>query len=456
MTSRARGSASFSALERNLLLGSVVLITLFAFESLATVTVIPTVLSDLGGADWLPLASGAALATQVVTSAAAGPLVNWRGPRPILITGVTLFALGLLVAGFAPHILVFVGGRALQGLGGGLAIVPLYVLVGSVAKPANRAKFFAAFSMAWVLPSLVGPPIAGYVVEWVGWRPIFWAVPVLVAAASFSLIPLLTGLENKPGYVDARLARQSLVAMLVGAALLGAQFSSSVHGWKALALLAVTLTVALVGLAKLLPRGTFRLQVGIPSLVAARGLTIAAQVSASSLIPMVLQALHGFSPGQAALVVGAGSVSWSVGSAVQARVVRGRERLVQAGSALLAIGIGSLVVLPSPGAWWPVGIVGVLLAGLGIGLVNATISDLTLGRLPQRDHAEASAALQVADTAGPALALALVSVAFVVTELMGTAPWVAAFAVSFSVALLSVLAAFRIGSSENPDLPVEG
>ena len=440
-----KGTQRFTPVERTLLIGSVVLITLFAFESLATTTVMPTVLSELGGVSWLPLASGAALAMQVVSSAAAGPLTNWRGPRTVLVVGVSLFAGGLLVAAFSPSIGFFVAGRALQGLGAGAATVPLYVLVGSLVAPLNRPTFFAAFSMAWVLPSLIGPPIAGLIVQWFGWRPIFWFVPILIAGASLVLSPLLADLQVETEEVDVKLARHATLAVVVGVSLLAAQFSSSIEGIWALALLAAALSVALTGLSRLLPKGTFRFQAGIPALVATRGLTIAAHVSATSLVPMVLQDVHGWSAAAASLAVGLGSLSWAAGSILQARVHTNRVRLVETGAAAIALGLAVLIILPSDWAFWPLGILGAVIAGLGIGLAHATLSDLALARLPQSEHATISAALQIADTAGPALALALISVALIVTGIAGMAPWSAAFAVSLLVALLAVFSARRIG-----------
>ena len=100
----------------------------------------------------------------------AGALADWKGPRVVLLAGLVLFAVGLLVCAAGSNVIVFVVGRALQGVGGGLLIVPLYVLVGSVASPRHRPSFFASFSLAWVLPSLVGPAIAGHVTQEWGWR----------------------------------------------------------------------------------------------------------------------------------------------------------------------------------------------------------------------------------------------------------------------------------------------
>ena len=58
---------------------------------------------------------------------------------------------------------VFVGARALQGVGGGIISVSLYVVAGRAYEAALRPRLFAAFSAAWVLPALIGPLLAGLV-----------------------------------------------------------------------------------------------------------------------------------------------------------------------------------------------------------------------------------------------------------------------------------------------------
>ena len=176
--------ASWTPSEIGLAIGSVLLITLVAFQELAATTIMPVVVESFDAAAWYPIASGAALATQLSATVVAGALADWKGPRVVLLAGLVLFAVGLLVCAAGSNVIVFVVGRALQGVGGGLLIVPLYVLVGSVASPRHRPSFFASFSLAWVLPSLVGPAIAGHVTQEWGWRYVFGVVPLLVLVAA--------------------------------------------------------------------------------------------------------------------------------------------------------------------------------------------------------------------------------------------------------------------------------
>lgn len=434
----------YTPAERTLMVGSVAMITMFAFESLATTTVMPSVVDDIGSALWIPIASGAPLAAQVLTCVIAGPLVDARGARRFLTLGVSAFAVGLLLCAFAPSMLVFVAGRTIQGLGAGFSVVPLYVLVGAIASDEHRRAFFAAFSMAWVLPSLVGAPIAGFTTQAFGWRPVFWSVAVLIVICFLVMLPLLRLSPEPQGELSTKFRPLLVRALAVGLGLLLAQGASTLPDKWSLLAIGVGIAITLGFLPALLPKGTFSARPPLGSLIATRGLTIAANVGASSLIPMVVETVRGWDPAQASLVVAAGSISWACGSMFQARVDKNRQRLPRVGAIFLCLGL--IPVLSFPLAGWPVwiGISGWVLAGLGIGLTHATISDLALASSPSSEHGKVSASLQVADNAGPALSLALVSVVMTVAGIANVSPWLPALMVGLAASVLGVAASRRI------------
>ncbi len=159
------------------------LISLIAFEALAVATAMPTVVKALEGENLYALALGVVMATQLMTTALAGPWSDHRSPTSCLFTGLVGFVLGLALCTFAPNMYVFVLGRAIQGLGGGLCVVPLYTLIGNNVHPLRQPSFFAAFAAAWVLPALIGPAIAGFIVQHFSWRIVFGVVPVILLAA---------------------------------------------------------------------------------------------------------------------------------------------------------------------------------------------------------------------------------------------------------------------------------
>jgi MFS family permease len=191
---------------RALTIGMVALITLVAFESLAVTTAMPTVAQALDGLSWYALAFGGPLASGVVAMVVSGSWCDSRGPARPLWHGTAWFLSGLVVAGLAPTMGVLVAGRVIQGFGAGLLTVALYVVVGQLYPARLRPRIFAAFASGWVVPSLVGPAIAGLIVQHTSWRVVFLAVPALAIPAALVMRPGLA----RVGTPDRQFEQKSL------------------------------------------------------------------------------------------------------------------------------------------------------------------------------------------------------------------------------------------------------
>ena len=443
--------ASWTPSEIGLAIGSVLLITLVAFEELAATTIMPAVVESFDAAAWYPIASGAALAAQLSATVVAGALADWKGPRFVLLVGLVHFAVGLVVCAAGTNVVIFVVGRALQGLGGGLLIVPLYVLIGSVASPRHRPSFFASFSLAWVLPSLVGPAIAGHVTQEWGWRYVFGVVPLFVGSPLRAYV--LRSVPTVQGQRSPVLAALSRDAGLVGIGVMLLQLAGALATPQAqFGVFAIGACITVWALPRLLPRGTFVSRPGMPSAILARLSAMASQVGLAVMIPLILQRVHGWSEASSAWWVTLGSITWSTGAVGQARVhdPQRRRRLPVIGGALMATGaipVGALL-LPSIPVW--VALIGWLLVGLGVGLVHAPLSVMALEVTPEAKHGRVASWLQVADSAGPALELALVSVAmsaWAATATVGGAAYAPYWVIAGVLAILTVVAVTRLRPS---------
>ncbi|MBH1594378.1 MFS transporter, partial [Stenotrophomonas maltophilia] len=187
-----------SARYRATTLGMVALVSLHAFEALAVAAAMPTVAAALDGLRLYALAFGGTLATSVIGMTLAGLWADRHGPARPLWWGLACFVLGLLLAGLATHMGILVAGRLLQGLGAGAISVSLYVMVGRTYPEPLRPKVFAAFSAGWVVPSMIGPAASGLIVQHLGWRWVFLAVPLLALPAALLLRPALSRRPPSP------------------------------------------------------------------------------------------------------------------------------------------------------------------------------------------------------------------------------------------------------------------
>lgn len=399
--------------------GILLAVTVFAFESLAVATALPSAARELDGLALFGWGFTALLLANIVGMVLGGGLSDRSGPRGPVFAGLAVFAAGLFVAGTAGSMEVLIAGRVLQGIAAGTVTTALYVLVGRCYPEAAQPRIVAAMATAWVVPSLVGPVVAGTVTENAGWRWVFLGLVPLVALGLALLVPSLRGSDLRPTGRSDALAGRMLAAVAVAAGAGVLQLAGQYRTvWSAL--LAVPgLAVLLLALRTLLPPRAFRLPAGVGTPVVLRGLLTAAFFGIESLVPLSLQDQHGLGPVLAGVPLTGAALTWTAGSWVVGRAphaLRARTRLIRAGFACLVLAGLGMAAASHPATPAAVAFVAWLFAGLGAGLGISAQSVLLLGWTTDAERGRDSAALQLTDSVGASLGIALggVLVAFAV------------------------------------------
>ncbi|MGL4255303.1 MAG: MFS transporter [Microbacterium sp.] len=433
--------------------GAVALIFLAAMQSLAVTTVMPVVSADLDGDALFAVAFAGTLATSVIGMVAVGAWCDRGGVLAPLTTSVVLFVIGLVVAGLAPSMEWLVVGRLVQGLGTGGQTVALYVVVARVYPPHLHGRVFAAFSAAWVVPSLIGPFLAGAVTEFLHWRWVFLGVAVLTVIAFAMVVLRLHGLplhtdDPATGRVAPRLA--CAVAVAVGALALSLAGELGGYAW---AVVAASVVVIAVASRPLLPRGTLRAARGLPSVVLMRGLIAGALFGAEIYVPYLLIDHYGFSPTWAGLGLTSAAIAWAAAADVQGRFGDriGNARITLIGSTLLIAATAVAGLTAMLGLHPVVLIAGWALAGAGMGLMYPRLTVLTLAYSTPQNQGFNSSALSISDSVGAATTIAGMGLVF--TALTGTdAAFPAVFAIAAGLAALALVPGLRLGHAhETPE-----
>lgn len=427
-------------------IGAVALIFLAAVQSLAVTTVMPIVSADLDGDALYAVAFAGTLATSVIGMVATGAWCDRTGPVAPLTTCVALFAVGLVVAGLAPTMEVLVAGRLVQGLGTGGQVVALYVVVARVFPPALHGRVFAAFSAAWVVPSLIGPFLAGAVTEYLHWRWVFLGVAVLTAAA-FTMVALrLRGYDlhtAHPASDPVALRLGCAVAVAIGGVALSL---SGEGGALSIVLVAASVVVILVAVRPLLPRGTLLAGRGLPSVVLMRALIAGALFGAEIYVPHLLIDGYGFSPTWAGLGLTTAAIAWATAADVSGRFGDrlGNTRITLLGVTQLFVAAAGVAVVAAWHLHPAVAIVVWAFAGAGMGLMYPRLTVLTLAYSTPQNQGFNSSALSIFDAVGSTVAIAVMGLAF--TALAGSdAAYPVVFGIAAAFALLALVPGLRLG-----------
>jgi len=445
---------------RALTIGLVMTVAFTAFEALAVATVLPVTVKDIGGLALYGWTFSGFMLANLVGIVAAGNASDVRGPAFPFTAGVTLFVVGLLVAGVAPTMPILVGGRIVQGLGaGGIAAVS-YAAIASGYPDAAKPRMLALLSSAWVVPGLLGPALAGAIADHLGWRLVFLGLaPPTVVGAILAIPPLRRLPHERAGETGNRLRLALLLAVGFACALLGLDRGVS---WTAVGALVVGLGIALPAFRRLVPEGTLRAAPGQPAALAIMGLLGFAFFGAETFVPLALTDVRGHSATVAGLPLTLGTLSWTAGAWIQAREAprRSRRSLIAFGLALIGLGVGGTagvlsdrVPLAAVTLAWGV-------AALGMGIAYSTTALAILEGAPAGREGESSAALQLTMTLGTALGTGIGGALLAALTSGGGSLHVgigAAYAASLATLLLGLAATRRLptapGSGREAERP---
>lgn len=430
---------------RWLSLGMFALIFLAAFEVLAVTTVMPLVAEDLDGENLYALAFSVPLAAGVVGMVVAGNWSDRAGPLPPLLAAGVLFVVGLVIAGLAPNMPVLVLGRLVHGIGGAAVIVPLYVIVARVYPESVRSRVFAGFAAAWVIPSIVGPAVAGFVAEQLDWRWVFLGVIALVLpAGAMMLVPLLRVLDRVQGDPTVPWSASRLAwSLLAAAAALGVSLAKELpEPWRwVVAVVAIAVTV--VAVRPLLPPGTLRAARGMPATVLMRAIVAGAFFGSEIYLPYFLIDRYEFSPSLAGAVLTGAGVSWAAASWLQGRLGDriSNTDVVRIGAVVLALSLVAVLAVAAFGLPPAVAFVAWTICGAAMGFMYPRFSVSVLEQSPQEAQGFNSAALTIGESLGAAVALAITAL---VASVVGPGAFTAEFLVTVAIALVGVMLASRV------------
>src|SRR6204780_3754545 len=154
-------------------------------------TSLPTIGRGVGDAHDLPWLITSFLIASSALTPLYGKFADIHGRRAALLIALGIYMAGSLLAASSTSMLMLIGGRIVQGCGGGGLTAISQMILGDVAAPKDRAKYYAYFSIAFTTAGGCGPTLGGWICDHLHWSLIFlWNIPLCIIAVGLVLIVL--------------------------------------------------------------------------------------------------------------------------------------------------------------------------------------------------------------------------------------------------------------------------
>ncbi|MFA5520245.1 MAG: MFS transporter [Castellaniella sp.] len=329
-------------------------IALHAVNVYIVATVLPSVVTDIGGLEYYAWNMTLFVVASIVGSTLTPRAIDSLGLRQAFLWAIAIFIMGTVLCALAANMGWMLVGRTWQGAGGGLLLGLCYAASRILFEERLWPKAMALLSSMWGVATLAGPAIGGIFAQLDAWRWAFWSVIPIAFGLGLMVLTQIAR-DATPRHAGAQKVPIVQVLIMVAAVvIISAASLSPKSSWNLAGMLAgVLLSAGIAWLdtrsaAHLLPTGAYTLGGGLGSLYACTAL-LSMSMTMEIFIPYFLQVIQGFTPLMAGYFMVLISAGWSTGSIISAaRSARTANRLMRLGPAWCTLAIiGLAVVLPA-------------------------------------------------------------------------------------------------------------
>ncbi len=352
-----------------------------ALQTLVIVIVMPTVVADIGGADYYAWPAMLFTIGAIVGAASLGPVWAAFGQRRGYAASGLLFGIATVACALAPTIGLLVVARAFQGFAGGLITGGGMALVSILFTEPQRKRVLALHQGTWMIAQLLGPVVGGAFAEIGWWRGSFWVLaPVVLAFAVLAWLKIPEGSGREAAARGLGHFPFLRLSLLTGGVFAVALAGPLFEGIMRIVMIA-TSVILVVACLRLDARSDNRLYpTGALSVFSPVGLGLwimmlagMAQTSVNIFMPLVLQVVHGVTPLFVSFIAITVSVGWTIATFVVSGYSGRREALaLKTGPILMLMGMGGIAACTQLPLLWVLTLAAFVM-GLGVGAHNVLL-----------------------------------------------------------------------------------
>lgn len=173
---------------------------------------LPAVLEEFASSEaLLQMTLSANLLGLATAGLLAGPLSESFGRRRLIFAGLLIFLLGGILCMIAPSVMILLGARLIQGLGGGVVLVVGMASIRDLYHSERLAKIMSLMGMVIALSPGIAPIIGGYIGVYLGWRSTFGLLVIcgfILLLVAIRMLPETLLIEKREHWVAKNILKQ--------------------------------------------------------------------------------------------------------------------------------------------------------------------------------------------------------------------------------------------------------
>lgn len=396
--------------------GMLLILTIAVLDQTIVSTVVPTIVSELGGASYYAWLFSVYMIAIVVATPIAGKLSDLYGRKSLLTIGVSAFLLGSGLCGAASSVEMMIVFRGIQGIGAGMIIPIIFVTITDLFPEEKRGKMNGLFGAVLGVASVFGPMAGAYFVDHWDWR---WAFYINMPIGIVAVICFVLGFQEKgvrqKGHLN--LIHALLFTLTIVTLMLGLEYWSREHSLgsfrvisylvSALVLGSIFITVERRSMQPIIPMEMFRNPVfTITQIISV--IVGGIMMGCSTFIPFFIQGVIGESATNAGQTLTPMMVTLIIGSIISGLYINKvtYRTMLGLGALIVSVSLILLYRLDVDAARGEV-ILAMSVLGFGLGTMAATLNLSAVHHLAPDRHGAAISLVPFFRNLGSALGIAV-------------------------------------------------